>query len=180
MRMHRCFSNPQLFFEPKGRGNALTHSKHPIATPSALRSIQAAPNHSQITPEPCQSRTGTNFLVPNPCIQRSFSEQISKIRQIESCSNFQPKFNQPKNRKKLAGGSGIKTRGKSSKIWKCYTKVYLSMYLSCRNTLCETPVYTLTHVALLTEPEDRKCAYGAIIALDSDRHIAWILDSVTL
>jgi hypothetical protein len=68
----------------------------------------------------------------------------------------------PKNRKKLAGGSGIKTRGKSSKIWKCYTTIDLIL---CRNTLCETPVYTLTHVALLTEPEDRKCAYGAIIVI---------------
>ena len=123
MRMHRCFSNPQLFFEPKGRGNALTHSKHPIATPSALRSIQAAPNHSQTASLDLNYRSANSISLPQILVGNSVPEQISKMRQIESFSKFQPKFNQPKNRKKLAGGSGIKTRGKSSKIWKCYTTI---------------------------------------------------------
>ena len=162
MRMHRCFSNPQLFFEPKGPANALTHSKHPIATPSALRSIQAAPNHSQTASLDLNYRSAKlDFLAPSLLKAFLCQSRFRFFGNIESFSNFQPKFNQPKNRKKLAGGSGIKTRGKSSKIWECYTKV-VPLYLSiCRNTLCETPVYTLTHVALLTEPEDRKCAYGA-------------------
>ena len=52
MPMHCCFSDPQqLFFEPKGRGNALSLPKHPIATRSGLKvhpgCSKPQPDHSR-------------------------------------------------------------------------------------------------------------------------------------
>ena len=88
MRMHRCFSNPQLFFEPKGRANALTHSKHPITTPSALRSIQAAPNHSQTASLDLNYRSANSISLPQIHESISVPEQISIFRQHRKLFKF--------------------------------------------------------------------------------------------
>ena len=125
MPVYCCFSYPQqLFFEPMGRGNALSLPKHPIATRSGLK---VHPGCSKPQPDrligPQLSIGQLDFLAPSLLYAFLFQSRFRFFGNIESFSNFQPKFNQPKNRKKLAGGSGIKTRGKSSKIWKCYTTI---------------------------------------------------------
>ena len=159
MRMHRCFSNPQLFFEPKGRGNALTHSKHPIATPSALRSIQAAPNHSQTASLDLNYRSAKLDFLPQILESRSFSEQISIFRQHRKLFKFSAEIQSAE--KPQETRRWIRHKNKREIIKNLEVHNRSRRRTSCRNTLCETPVYTLTHVALLTEPEDRKCAYGA-------------------
>ena len=86
--MHRCFSNAQLFFEPKGRGNALILPKHPIATPSALRSIQAAPNHSQTASLDLNYRSAKLDFLPQILESISVSGQISIFRQHRKFFKF--------------------------------------------------------------------------------------------
>ena len=134
MRMHRCFSNPQLFFEPKGRGNALTHSKHPIATPSALRSIQAAPNHSQTASLDLNYRSANSIFLPHPCCKHfcfraDFENQADRklfkfSAEIQSAEKPQETRRWIRNKNKREIIKNLEVRHQS-----------LYIYRICRNTL---------------------------------------------